>query len=453
MKGGEQMNQTSNEREWYSQQFADFEKRLNGQSQQPLHQLRKKAIAWFKENGFPTTRQEEWRFTNVAPISSKAFIPATQSGTVTLESLQPYLIDDQFIRLVFVNGLYSDELSNLAGIDEKVTVSSLKTALQQNQNLLNKNLAAHAPIDENGFVALNTAFMNEGAFVHLKKNMTSERPIHLLFVATDKAQDHVVLPRNLFLVEGNAQATIIESFVSLTTKNYFTNSVTEIVVDENAVLDHYKIQQESTAAFHTSLIQINQKRSSVYYSHNYSFGGAIARNDLNAVLDGEDIECTLNGLYLAAGKQLIDNHSVIEHTRPHCNSHELYKGILDDQARAVFSGKIHVHPDAQKTDAIQSNQNLILSEEAIVDTKPQLEIYADDVRCTHGGTVGQMDQQGIFYLRARGISAENARNMMIQAFAGEVAQSIRNTAMREYVETLVLDRLQNGHLLSKVGKS
>jgi Fe-S cluster assembly protein SufD len=448
MKGGEQMNQSNREREWYSQQFADFEKSLNGQSEQPLHQVRKKAIAWFEENGFPTIKQEEWRFTNVSPISKTQFSATTPtaSSAVNIEAVQPFFIDNEFIRLVFVNGAFTPELSNVGDLAKGVTVSTLQEAMENEQDVIKTNLAKHANIDENGFVALNTAFLNEGAYVHVGKNIVLEQPIHFLNVATDASNQRVVHPRNLIVADENSQLQLIESYVSLTDGAYFTNPVTEVIAGDNAVVDHYKIQNESTAAFHTSLTQICQKRSSVYRSHNYTFGGAITRNDLNAVLDGEGIECTLNGLYLATGKQLIDNHSVIDHAQPHCNSHELYKGILDDQARAVFSGKIHVHPDAQKTDAIQSNQNLVLSEEATVDTKPQLEIYADDVRCTHGGTVGQMDKDGIFYLRARGIGEETARNIMIQAFAGEVAQSIKNEAVREHLESLVLARLKDGHL-------
>ena len=448
MKGGEKMNHKSKEREWYSQQFADFEKSLNGQSEQPLHQVRKKAIAWFEENGFPTVREEEWRFTNVTPISNSQFTAAAPSNknAVDMESLQPFLIDDNFQRLVFVNGVFSATLSNVVKASNGLTVSALKTALSQQQHIISGNLAKHAKVEENGFVALNTAFLNEGAFVHLKKSMVIESPIHFIYVATSEAKERVIQPRNLIVAETNSQLSVIESYVSLTDSAYFTNPVTEVIVADNAIVNHYKIQNESKSAFHTSLTQIVQKRSSVYRSFNYTFGGSIARNDLNAMLHGEGIDCTLNGLYLASGKQLIDNHSVIDHAKPHGNSHELYKGILDDQARAVFSGKIHVHPDAQKTDAIQSNQNLVLSEEATVDTKPQLEIYADDVRCTHGGTVGQMDNEGIFYLRARGIDKETARNIMIQAFAGEVALSIKNESVREYIDKLVQTRLLDGQL-------
>ena len=442
------MNKTSTEREWYVQQFADFEKSLNGHSQQPLHEVRKKAIEWFAHNGFPTRRQEEWRFTNISPISAINFTMTEKasSNALTMQNIRPFFIDEEFVRLVFIDGNYNEILSSIGELPQGATVRTLEQAMADKPDIISRHLAKHAPLEENAFAALNTAFLSRGAFVHVSKNVVLQQPIHIMFIATDAANEHVMHPRTLIVADNSSQVQVIENYISLTDCAYFNNPVTEVVAAENAVVDHYKIQQESADAFHTSLMQIYQKRSSIYHSHNYAFGGAIARNDLNAVLDGEGAECVLNGLYLATRNQLIDNHSLIDHAQPHCNSHELYKGILDDKARAVFSGKIHVHPDAQKTDAIQSNQNLVLSDNAKVDTKPQLEIYADDVRCTHGGTVGQMDQDSIFYLRARGISRETARNIMIQAFAGEVAESIHNESIRDYIDHLVLSRLKEGRL-------
>ena len=378
----------------------------------------------------------------MSPISKTFFTPAdeTHESAVSIKDIEPFLISKDFIRLVFVNGVFSRDLSDISKAPDGVTVKNLKEALAE--QVVEQNLAKHAKIEENGFVALNTAFLQEGMYIHVAKNVIAERPIHALFVSNSKANELAVQPRNLVVADENTQVQFIESYVALTDATYFTNPVSEIVAAENAVVAHYKIQRENTQAFHTGLTQIQQKRNSNYTSHNYAFGGAIARNDINVILDGEGGECTLNGLYLTSGKQLIDNHSIIEHVQPYCISREIYKGILGEVSRAVFSGKIHVHPDAQKTDAIQSNQNLLLSDDATVDTKPQLEIYADDVKCTHGGTVGQIDQDSIFYLRARGISEETAKSIMIQAFAGEVTDKIKNEAIRKYVEQLVSARLK-----------
>lgn len=442
------MAQVSNEREWYPSLFEEFERSLNGQSETPLHDIRRKAIHWFSQNGFPNTRQEEWRFTDVSPIAKATFktVDETRVKHVGLDRIRPFLIDEQFVRLVFVNGCFDLDLSSTEHLPDGVTVQPLKDALQRETKIIQGHLAKHAKLDENGFVALNTAFIKDGAYIHVAKGAIVEEPIHVVFVSNSSGDEFVTHPRNLIVVEENAQVSFIESYVTLNTDAYFTNPVTEVSLGENANVNHYKIQRESENAFHTALIQVQQARSSVYTSHNYSFGGRIARNDLNGVLDGEGIECFLNGLYLANGKQLIDNHSVLDHAQSHCHSNELYKGILDDKARAVFSGKIHVRQDAQKTDAIQSNQNLILSEDATVDTKPQLEIFADDVRCTHGGTVGQIDQDGVFYLRTRGISETAARHLMIRAFAGQVTDLIKHDAIHDYIDALVVDRLKGGHL-------
>ncbi len=442
------MTQASNEREWYPSLYEEFKRSLNGQSETPLGDIRGKAIRWFSENGFPNKRQEEWRFTDISPIAGIQFktVDETRVKHVPLDRLTPFIIQEDFPRLVFVNGCFDLDLSSTENLPKGLSVQPLKEAIDREKAVIEGHLAKHAKLDENGFVALNTAFIKDGAYIHVDKGAVIEQPVHILFVSNSTGDEFVTHPRNLIVVEDNAEFSFIESYVTLNTDAYFTNPVTEVSVGENSNVQHYKIQRESENAFHTALIQVQQLRSSAYASHNYSFGGRIARNDVNGLLDGEGIECFLNGLYLANGKQLIDNHSVLDHAKPHCHSNELYKGILDDQARAVFSGKIHVRPDAQKTDAIQSNQNLILSEDATVDTKPQLEIFADDVRCTHGGTVGQIDKDGVFYLRTRGISETTARHLMIQAFAGQVTDLIKHEAIRDYISQIVVDRLEGGHL-------
>ncbi|RPI02012.1 MAG: Fe-S cluster assembly protein SufD [Calditrichaeota bacterium] len=303
-------------------------------------------------------------------------------------------------------------------------------------------MTKHIDHKRNNFAALNTAFFQDGVYLNVADSVVIEKPIQLLFISKYGTQPGLSFPRNLYRVGKNSQISVDERYLTLDQGIYFTDVVSEIILADNAQLYHYKIQLESEQAYHFGLMHIAQDRNSHFFSQNYSFGGKIVRNDIHSLLNGEGSECTLNGLYLAQNRQLVDNHTVIEHAQPHCNSHELYKGILNHQARAVFSGKIHVHQDAQKTDAIQSNQNLLLSEEAVVDTKPQLEIYADDVRCTHGGTVGQLDEDGIFYLRSRGISREKAHHLMIQAFAGQVVDTIPDDSLRETVAHLVEIRLK-----------
>src|SRR5262249_887706 len=271
------------------------------------------------------------------------------------------------------------------------------------------HLARHARFQTNAFTALNTAFIRDGACVLVPKGKTLTEPIHLLFVSSTFGEGAVAHPRNLIVVGPSSQITLVEEYVALDESVYFSNAVTEVVAGENAVIDHYKVQRESREAFHIATVQVHQERSSNFSCHSIGLGGGLARTDINVMLDGEGCECVLNGLYLATGHQLIDNHTRIDHAKPHCTSHELYKGILDGKGRGVFNGKIYVHQDAQKTDAKQTNQTLLLSDDAVINTKPQLEIFADDVKCTHGATVGQLDDNAIFYLRSRGIDAAAAR--------------------------------------------
>jgi Fe-S cluster assembly protein SufD len=430
------------EKQYYAAIFKKFNA-VPGQSDSAIEILRRRAGEWFAENGFPDPRDEEWRFTDISPIRGIDFQIAAPEVTpnIMTADIQPFLFENgELTRLVFVNGRYDAALSSVDALPPQATLLNLQEAMRKDPKTVVSHLGRYVDWQKNSFAALNAAMPADGAFLQVADSAVIEKPILLLFITIPTAKP-AVFPRNLFVIGKNAQASFIESYVSLGQGVHFTNVVSEVVLSDHAVVDHYKLQQESAEAFHTSVIQVQQAGGSSYRSHNYAFGGKIARNDINTVLAGEGAECALNGLYLAGGRQLIDNHSVIEHAMPHCNSRELYKGILDDQARAVFSGKIHVHKDAQKTDAVQSNQNLLLSEEATIDTKPQLEIYADDVRCTHGGTIGQLDEESLFYLRARGISRENAKKMMIHAFAGQVIEAIRDVSLREYITSVVSARL------------
>jgi Fe-S cluster assembly protein SufD len=327
-----------------------------------------------------------------------------------------------------------------------VKAGSLATALNSDSALVEPHLARHAGYQDHPFVALNTAFLQDGAFVSIPRGKAVERPIHLLFVSTHDRRGTATVshPRNLILAGDDSQAMVIESYIGLNNALYFTNAVTEIVAGENAVVAHYKLQRESEEAFHISTVQASLSHNSNFSSHSIDLGGALVRNDVNAVLDGKGIECTLDGLYMVAGRQHVDNHTRIDHVKPHCSSRELYKGVLGGRSKGVFNGKIYVHKDAQKTDAKQTNKNLLLSEDAVINTKPQLEIYADDVKCTHGTTIGQLDQEAIFYLRSRGIDLEAARGLLTYAFASEMIGRIKVEPVRAQLETLLLTRLPEG---------
>jgi len=403
-----------------------------------LEGLRQEAFRRFKNLGFPTTRQEEWRFTNVKRIAETAFALAEIPTPLSRETISPFVLDEDYLRLVFVNGHYASDLSATGATPHGAVVSSLSVALADHPALMEDHLGRLASDDNACFSALNSAFIRDGAFVLVPQGVVVERPIHLLFISTGTSSPIASHPRNLIIAQCNTQATIIESYAGLNDGVYLTNAVTEISVAENAFVDHCKLQEESTGGYHIATTQVLQQRSSRFSSHYFSLGGQLVRNEVNVTLDDEGCECTLNGLYIAAGDQHMDNRTRIDHAKPHCNSHELYKGVLDERAKGVFNGKIYVHPAAQKTDAKQNNRVLLLSDDAVIDTKPQLEIYADDVKCTHGATVGQIDETALYYLRSRGISEDLARALLVYAFANEIANGLKLEAVRERIERFVL---------------
>ena len=408
-----------------------------------LADLRRRAFDRFADLGIPTTRLEQWRFTNVAPIAETAFTLA-EPTTVAASAIAPFETaggDGPGITLVFVNGRYASALSSLDGVPAGVEVRSLAARLSA--GTLEAGLGRTASFETEAFTALNTALLHDGAVVRIPDNAVVETPIQLLFVAAPLAGGEPVMshPRVLIVAGENAQARVVESYAGLGGAPYLTNAVTEIVAGPNAVVDHYKLVRESLEAFHIASMYLRLDRASSFSSHAITLGGGIVRNDVRAVLDGEGVECTLNGLYLANGRRLVDNHTTILHAKPHCQSHELYKGILDDQAHAVFNGKIIVAVDAQKTDAKQTNKALLLSEDAQINTKPELEIFADDVRCTHGATIGQLDAAALFYLRARGLGLEQARSVLIHAFASDLLNRIGIESIRAQLDALLLDQL------------
>ena len=433
----------------YLSSFAQLQKELEGKQPPWLQQIRQAAISRFSDLGFPTSRQEEWKYTEVAPIRRTLFKPATYepNGLPTERLTGLTFANLQCPRLVFLNGHYSAELSSLKGLPETVQVKSLAEVLEQNPDGIESYLTRYARYQDHPFVALNTALFQDGALVHVSKGEVIQEPIHLLFLSTAAEEVVAVHPRNLILVDSNSQVTIVESYIGLHKGVYFTNSVTEIVVAENAVVDHYKLHQESRKAFHIDTLQVHQDRSSSVRTFNATLGGELTRNEVNVVLDGEGAECNLNGLYLISGTQHVDNHTRLEHAKPHCDSREMYKGILDEKATGVFHGRIVVRPGAQKTDSKQTNNNLLLSDDALINTKPQLEIYANDVKCTHGATIGQLDPEALFYLRTRGIDRTTARSLLIYAFASQVVNRIKVDLVRTELDNYLFSWLPAGHLV------
>ena len=410
--------------------------------------LRRRAFERFSELGMPTTRLERWRFTNVAPIAGTAFTLAEPADRAAAKvAAASHALTGTGARLTFINGRYVSKASDLAGLPEGVEVGSLADALASGaagpRAAVDAHLASSAGIDDEAFTALNTALLHDGAVVRVPANTVVERPIQLLFVTVppDGAAPVMTHPRVLIVAGENSQVRLVESYGGGGESPYLTNAVTEVVAGPNAVVDHYKLVRESRAAYHIAAMHVRLARAAAFSSHAVTLGGAIVRNDVQAMLDGEGVDCTLNGLYLASGRRLIDNHTTIRHAKPHCSSHELYKGILDGQARAVFNGKIVVAIDAQKTDAKQTNKTLLLSDDAQINTKPELEIFADDVRCTHGATVGQLDDDALFYLRARGLSHDQARSVLIHAFASDLLNRITVEPIRAQLDTLLLRQL------------
>ena len=428
------MEAVAHENDLYASSLAGFAERRFESDPAWLAEIRREAFARFSALGLPSARSEEWKYTNVARIGRTPFRPASGPGTVDVTAAF-HFPDGDGPRIVFVNGRYSAELSRTG--DGEAVFRSLREALRESPQRVEPHLAKHAAFRDSAFTALNTAFLEDGAFVLVPRGAAVAAPIHLVFLsgADDSGEPAISHPRILIVAEPNSQASVIESYLGQGA--YFTNAVTEIVCGEGSVLSHYKVQRESLTAFHVQTLQAVQDRASSFTSHNICLGGDLARTDLNVLFSAEGSDCTLNGLFLAAGTQHMDNHTLVDHARPHCTSRQLYKGILDGRSRGVFHGKVVVRPDAQKTDAIQVNKNLLLSREALVNSTPALEILADDVKCKHGSTIGQLDANALFYLRSRGIAEEEARALLTYGFAADLAGRLRVPWIREEVESFL----------------
>lgn len=430
--------------EGYLDSFTEFARETAEETPEWLRDLRDKAFARFCEVGFPTTKDEDWRFTNLAALIRIPFKLARDGeARIADPNLADWRIEGAAARLVFVDGYFAPELSIIDGIQQGIAVSSLRDEIINRPAPLAEHLGRYLNIERDPFCALNTAFARDGAFIRVRRGVAVKQPIHLLFIATPGRAPSMNHPRNLILVEEEAQASIVEDYVSYGDEALaFSNAATELVAGENATVMHTMIEREHLQSYNISTLRIQQARSANVASHSLLLGGALVRNNVHPVLAGDGGECLINGLFIGSGQQHLDNYMLVEHARPHCVSRQFYNGILDERAHGVFHGRIIVHKPAQKTDAKQTNRNLLLADDAQIDTKPQLEIYADDVKCTHGATIGQIEENALFYLRSRGISEVEARRLLLEAFARECLDRMQAGPVRNYARSAIEDRLE-----------
>lgn len=427
----------------YISEFHAFERNGAGKAPEWVHAIRKNALSAFYELGFPTTKQEEWKYTNVAPISKAAFKYSAAPAHVDTALVKAVLLPniDQWV-VTFVNGHFVAEQSQLNGLSDGVVVTTLLSAYATHGAVLEANLSKYVKHQKNSFTALNTAFINDGVFIYVPAGVEVRKPIHLLFISTESATPIASHIRNLVVVEERAKVDLVFNYRSVGNHANLTNVVTEISAKKESRVELVKVQQECETAFHVEHLHTHQHERSDVRLFSLALGSAISRNDMSVIIDGEMAECNLNGLYIVAGEQLIDHHTFMHHIHPNCPSHELFKGILMEKGRAVYNGKVYVNAEAQKTDSKQTNRNLLLSDDAIVDTKPELEIFADDVKCTHGAAVGGMNESHSFYLKTRGITEESAKGILTVGFAAEATAKIVHPDIRRYVDTEVVEHLR-----------
>ncbi len=397
----------------------------------------------FEQLGFPSVREEEWKYTNLASLAKESFQPAASRVEISEGDVTRFAYSETArTHLVMVNGFLREDQSVKIGLGSVVAIDLFSAVADARYSkIVREYLARNANYHDNGLTALNTAFLQSGVFVLIPKNVKLEIPLQITYLSDSREQNSASFPRVVVVAEENSSVTLIESFVSRGEERYFTNAVAEVVLKEGARLEHYRLQRESNRAFHVSMTSAELGRGSSYDVTSINLGAQLSRHDISVVMDHEGAECWVDGLYVVGQDQHTDTHSVIDHKQPYCNSHQLYKGILDGNARAVFNGKIFVREGAQKTDAMQTNKNLLLSTAARVDTKPQLEIYADDVKCAHGAAVGQIDEDELFYLQARGINPDLGRNLLTYGFAEEVIGKIKINSIRTELDGDVLNRL------------
>jgi Fe-S cluster assembly protein SufD len=417
-----------------------------------LRQLREDAWQRFHAKGFPNTHDEDWRFTNLAALARTPFQRAVK-GRVTVSSgqIEKFRVPGAGCRLVFVNGHFAPDLSEVCDLPDTLEICSLERAIAKAMEGsepegcapegIEQHLGRYADVRRDVFSALNTALWEDGAYLRIHRGAVIDQPIHLLYVSAGAGAAIMTHPRTLIVAEPTSHASVIEDYVSIGEETAFSNAVTELVAGQDAVVSHFLVERENLSAFNVSTLRLELARGTNVSSHSILLGGGLVRNNVHPVLAGEGAECLINGLFVGAGRQHLDNYMLVEHSQPQCSSRQFYNGILDDRARGVFHGRIVVHKDAQKTDAKQTNRNLLLSDDARIDTKPQLEIYADDVKCTHGATIGQIEEEQLFYLRSRGIEETSARNLLLYAFAAECLDRMNDSPAREFVAELIRERL------------
>lgn len=405
-----------------------------------LQQLRDKARAQFKRHGLPAKKVEDWKYTSLWSLSQEGFSHDANAVSLDKTELAHVAALEDAYRFVIIDGRFSAELSELEGLDEGLSIKPLAEGLDNAQSMLGEQIDLEKP----GLNAINTMLMHDGLVLQVQAGKTISKPVELLVISTAENQKLASHLRNLIQVEADAEVTLLEHYVSLADTEGFTNVVTEVKLDEKSTLNHFKLQHESLAHYHIATLASKQAAGSNWHTNNISLGGKLARNDIHSQLLGEEAHVTLDGLYLVTGEQHVDNHTRIDHAVPNTTSDEVYKGVLDGNSHAVFNGKVNVHKDAQKTDSSQSNKNLLLSRSCEIDTKPELEIYADDVKCAHGSTVGQIDEQHLFFLRARGLDETAARSLLTYAFAVDVLQRIKSAPMRQALSNVIEKRLPKG---------
>jgi Fe-S cluster assembly protein SufD len=424
--------------------LTDFHAReslLNGEAGSAFHQKKRAAIGRFEELGFPTPKNEEWKYSNVKDLISESYHFNAESS-LTLADLQDLNIPDQRANILyFINGHYSEELSSIVSSSEQIIIDSLQNAYKKNPTLVNKYFDELVKDDTDAFTSLNTAFAFDGVFIHVPDNQTVEHPVILRFMSDARTENVGSQPRNIVAVGRNAHVKMAEAFRTLGDERSFTNAVTEIHMDRDSGVEYYKVQNESEKAYHVGMTQVRMLDNAHFYAGTVTLNGRFTRNNLNIILDGEHCEAHMYGLYFPDGVQHVDNHTVADHRKPNSESNELYKGILRDRSKGVFNGKIFVREDAQKTNAFQSCKNIVLSADATMNTKPQLEIYADDVKCSHGTTTGQIDEEALFYMRSRGISKPEAMSLLMYAFCADVVSQIKIDSIREYLENVIAEKL------------
>ncbi|HEX8713847.1 MAG TPA: Fe-S cluster assembly protein SufD [Terracidiphilus sp.] len=425
----------------YLDAFTELEKIRQAAEPVWLRHLRAEGWEIFNSSGIPTVRDEDWRFTNLAPLARTEFRRAPEA-TISRAEIETSRPAGAACQLVFVNGRFLSELSEVSELPAGLEISNLARALSEKAEHVEQHLGRYANLRRDAFAALNTALWEDGAYIRIKRGARIDQPIHLLFVSTATDSPVMTHPRSLIIADSSCQAAIIEDYVSLGPGVAFSNSVTELAAADDAVVSHYLLERENYDSFNVSTLRLEQARNSNVSSHSILLGGGLVRNNVHPVLNGPGAECLINGVFVGGGRQHLDNYMLVEHASPNGSSRQFYNGILDQKARGVFHGRIVVHKDAQKTDAKQTNRNLLLSDDARVDTKPQLEIRADDVKCTHGATIGRIEDAPLFYLRSRGLDEISARNLLLYAFAAECLDRMKEEPARDFVEQFIRQRLQ-----------